>query len=124
MFGGGNNSSMRNVYEIELGSAKYPELGHFSVELSEVPTICVPLARPSVPSHVIENFGHLQLADDYGENREFCVEILIGLDLLWSITSEKIEKFGSVVTQDTVFGWVLLGQSSRPLGLLMCLHHC
>ena len=48
----------------------------------EVHTICAPIQRLSLPSHVLDSFGDLTFADNYDSNKKDSgvIDILVGLD--------------------------------------------
>ncbi|XP_043210612.1 uncharacterized protein LOC122375344 isoform X2 [Amphibalanus amphitrite] len=81
------------------------------VEAAEVPVICSPLARPSVPSSLLALFGNLELADPPGDGGELTVDILIGLDYYWQLMGTGCLRSDlGPVAQQTVFGWIISGQ--------------
>ena len=51
----------------------------------EVPVIAEPLLRPTIPSNVLDKFSHVQLADDYAINSQVHIDILVRLDVYWSL---------------------------------------
>ena len=115
VFGGDNSSKSRqsNIYRLKvLGCDK---LSH-SLTAVEIPKICQPLIRPVVPNNLFNAFSHLQLADDYQNNSQVDIDILIGLDAYWQfiISGESLQVDG-IVAQKSIFGWVLSGAwSANP----------
>ena len=112
-FGGRSHGSKTKVYGLSLQTVSGQEV---SVELSEVPMICLPLARPMVDQKFLAEFDHLDLAYDFAGQSvdgDMIIDILVGQDLFWTLMLGKIfrgEKSG-VVAQESVFGWVLSGAS-------------
>ena len=108
-FGDGKASkgNVCNVYDLTLIDIQ----GNcHSLIASAIPDICAPLFRPCVPSEIITEFSSLQLVDDYMNNRNVNVDILIGLNAYWQfISPDGALRCGNVVAQDSVFGWVLSG---------------
>ena len=86
--------------------------GERQLQMLSVPFICQPLFVPPVRFHPGE-FAHLrqlELADTFGEEREFQPDILIGSDHYWDITTgETIRGNGGPVAMYTHLGWVLSG---------------
>ena len=108
-FGGGksNKGKLCNVYDMTLMDCK--DVGH-SLLAVEVPTICTPLIRPSVPCELLSAFTSVQLADDYKNNRHMTVDILVGLDAYWRfVDPSKFHQVEGLVAQESVFGWLLSG---------------
>ena len=96
-----------NMYDLSLIDLK----GEcHSLLASEIPDICAPLFRPSVPDKIIREFSYLPLADNYMNNRHVTVDILVGLNAYWNfVMPNKVVKFGNLVAHESVFGWVLSG---------------
>ncbi|XP_066956312.1 uncharacterized protein [Macrobrachium rosenbergii] len=87
-----------------------------SLMAAEVPDICAPLFRPSVPDEEVMAFSKLQLADDYMNNRHVNVDILVGLNAYWRfMVPNKTLQSKNLVAQESVFGWVLSGSCNIPL---------
>ena len=110
---GGNKSSKsmhNNVCDLNFLDVNGAVLSLIAVE---VPTICAPLLRPSVPAHNVHAIESIQFADNYMQDRELTVDILVGLDAYWKfITPNKCLQTEGLVAQETVFGWVLSGACS------------
>ena len=69
----------------------------------EVPTICVLLLRPLVPADNLHAFKSIHFADEYMQDRELNVDILIGLGAYWRfIIPNKCLKAEGLVVQETV----------------------
>ena len=92
-FGGGKSgASHRDMYELKLSGVK-------------VSMICAPLQPPRLSAAVLDLFGHLDLADRYDSDRQVSVDILIGLDLFWTLmVPGKVQSAGGLVAQLSVFG--------------------
>ena len=89
------------------------------VEAAEVPVICTPLVRRSIPSGLLASFGDLELADppQDGRERDLSVDILIGLDCYWQLMDTGcLRSDQGPVAQQTVFGWILSGLSGGSAG--------
>lgn len=72
----------RNLYKV-----KFLDVNGEPHELvaAEIPMICQPLVRPSVPSKVLDNFAHLKLADIHENKVPLVLDILVGNDLYWEL---------------------------------------
>ena len=110
-FGGRSHGSRSKVFGLTLKGDKIEN--KVSVELTEVPVICLPLSRPVIDSKLLEDFDHLELAYDFVDQRSLSIDILIGQDFFWSLMMGNIfrEEKSGIVAQETVFGWVLSGVS-------------
>ena len=60
-FGGHSHKTQSGVYEINIKGVK-KETEETVVQVTEVPVICLPLARPQVDTEVLQKFDHLNLA--------------------------------------------------------------
>ncbi|XP_043195478.1 uncharacterized protein LOC122366890 [Amphibalanus amphitrite] len=117
--GGHQTASCPDLLKLAVGDrpAKIQK-AEVEVEVAEVPVICAPLARPSVPSSALAAFSNLELADPPQDGRQLSVDILIGLDYYWQVMGNgfiRVDGSGPVA-QQTVFGWVLSGPSGEPAG--------
>ena len=75
-----------NVYKLQiLNNEGEPVL----IYAASIPEICNPLIRPVVPAHILNNFHHLDLADDFEDNSPLEIDILVGLDYYWSLITPK-----------------------------------
>lgn len=108
-FGGhkSGKNALRNIFELQvLDSASVPR----SFRAIEVPVISEPLFRPIVPSSIIKEFG-VKFVDDYLFNQEVQIDILVGLDLYWSLVKvEGAIQINTLVALDTIFGYTLSGK--------------
>lgn len=96
-----------NLFDLTLTSYKGVE---HSLVAVEVPTICAPLLRSRVPSDRLLGLESLHFADDYVNNRQITVDILVGMDAYWKLViPNKTIETGGLVTQESVFGWILSG---------------
>ncbi|XP_068227909.1 uncharacterized protein [Palaemon carinicauda] len=112
-FGGGKTSkgNQCNVYDLNLIDIKGES---HSLLASEIPDICAPLFRPSVPDVKIKHFSSLQLADDYMNSRHVNVDILVGLDAYWKfMLPNKYVQYENLVAQESLFGWILSGSCNE-----------
>ncbi|XP_068246461.1 uncharacterized protein [Palaemon carinicauda] len=75
-----------NVYKLNVLDNKGKIIPIFA---ASIPKICNPLVRPVVPTHILEAFSHLDLADDFDDSSLLEIYILIGLDYYWSLTNPK-----------------------------------
>lgn len=97
----------RNVYNVNLTDTQGK---NHSVHAVEVTSICPPLRRQRVPDDVLQSFSHLQLAEDYGHDRDLTLDILIGVDNYWRFISvESFVRYDDLVAHESVFGWILSG---------------
>ena len=107
----------RNIYRVQMSGAHVSQPTVVEVEAAEVPVICTPLLRPTVPSSVLASFGNLELADPPQEGRELSVDVLIGLDSYWQLMGTGcLRSDRGPVAQQTVFGWILSGLSGSHAG--------
>ena len=120
-FGGGSSYEMRNIYAIPL-VCKDGSL--YDLHAAEVPTICLPMFRPKIPAHLLNYFGGVEFAYEYGEDQHVEVEIVIGQADYWKVitVADAIQR-GSLVTLKSVFGYVLSGayptENQNPFSQLL-----
>ena len=107
-FGSGSvcGNGMSRVYDVQLEGVQG---GLHNLRVAEVPVICTPMCRQGVPSDLSSAFGPLRFADNYTENRQVTVDLLIGLDYYWK---SGVIRIPGLVAQETVFGWVVSGSWS------------
>ena len=113
-FGGRSHGSKSRVYAFSLQTVT--DIQEVSLELAEVPVICLPLSRPVIDRQFLEEFDHLELAYDFDGHAirgDLDIDILVGQDLFWSLMLGKVfrEEKSGIVAQESVFGWVLSGVS-------------
>lgn len=87
-----------------------------TVEMVEVPEICIPFTRPAVSEKVLNSkyLRHLQLADDYSKEKYRSPDVLIGLPSYWSIVSGKVRRSKKgPVAMESMLGWVLVSDSTN-----------
>ena len=110
-------SEWRNIYQVHLmgncGSSH-------SLFVTEVPNICVPIYRRSVPEQILQSLGDLEFAEGTLEEAEVTPDILIGLDSYWKFIKPKMvaSSPGGLFAQDSVFGWILFGAVPAQDGLI------
>ena len=115
-FGGRSHGAKAKMYEFSMRSVCSRE--EVTVQLPEVPLICLPLGKPKVDSRLLEEFDHLDLAFDYKEysdsSSHVTIDILIGQDLYWSVMLGDVfrSESSNLVAQKSVFGWTLSGCTS------------
>ena len=86
---------MKSVYDIELLD---PQGQAHSLSAVEVSSICGPIERTSVPQHILEEFHHLPLADEYSNEFNLRLQILVGLDYFWSFIDNTLShRVGNIV---------------------------
>ena len=82
-FGGRSHGSRTKMYQFSMKGLCGSD--GVTVQLPEVPVICLPLGKPKVDSALLEEFDHLDLAFDYKDSSpHVTIDILIGQDLYWS----------------------------------------
>ena len=85
---------------------------NLELHLLVVPTICEPLSQPPT-IYAMQNFHHLaglELADSSCYHYQLELDILIGLDHYWKITTREVVRGKSGPTAiGTSLGWVLSG---------------
>ena len=104
----------RKLVETKLYSTSFNH--EVEVSLVEMPVICKPISRPSVPSDILNsrNLRNLQLADDYMKDEEKEIHILIGLDHYYNFITGRIKRASQQpVAIETVFGWMLVSDSQN-----------
>ncbi|XP_068235740.1 uncharacterized protein [Palaemon carinicauda] len=100
-----------NVYKLNVLDNKGEIIPIFA---ASIPKICNPLVRPVVPTHILDAFSHLDLADDFDDSSLLEIDILIGLDYYWSLMNpEDAVQVGKTVAMSSVFGWVLSGNVGK-----------
>ncbi|XP_043244025.1 uncharacterized protein LOC122392808 [Amphibalanus amphitrite] len=118
-FGGKKSCvSQQNTYDVTMQSACGEKV---SVKAVSVPVICQPLQRPRVTQDVLQQLGlaGIEMADVYQSDREVSIDILIGLDVYWSLVKPGIVRaVDGLVAQMTVFGWVISGAVAGSGGSL------
>ena len=112
-FGGRSHGSRTKMYQLSMkGLCSSDEV---TVQLPEVPVICLPFGKPKVDSALLEEFDHLDLAFDYKEcsdsSPQVTIDILIGQDFYWSFMLGDVfrSENSNLVAQRSVFGWILCG---------------
>lgn len=110
-FGNGKASKeeLRNIYSLELRGSK---TGCGVIAATEVPVVCAPLFRRSIPSEVLSQFGTVKLVEDYRQSQVLKIDILIGMDNYWKFVRHDVVQLpenSGLVAQKTVFGWILSG---------------
>ncbi|XP_076038999.1 uncharacterized protein LOC143024115 [Oratosquilla oratoria] len=99
------NRKERNVYDVKVIDTQG---NPHSILAVEVETICPPLSRQGIPSNVLQSLSHLQLADDYGRDRDLTLDILVGVDNYWHfVSTENLIRCEELVAFESVFGWIL-----------------
>ncbi|XP_043226812.1 uncharacterized protein LOC122383972 [Amphibalanus amphitrite] len=116
-FGGGKSTCERAVRGLRVSGANLSKPVECLLTAVEVPVICSPLQRPRVPRTALASFVGVELADSYSENREMSVDILVGLDVYWSLVQQGFIRCseGSLVAQETSLGWIVSGVTSSGL---------
>ena len=87
-FGGRSHGTRSKVFEMDLADLSVDS--QVSVELTEVPIICLPLSKPEIDSSILSRFGHLELAYDHAKSSDLNIDILIGQDLFWSLMHGRV----------------------------------
>jgi hypothetical protein len=109
-FGGGKSGiQSRNVYRVRARGA-YGSRGLQQFVATEVPIICSPLNRPSIPSQLVQSLPKVEFADDYCKEGPLRIDILVGLDQYWHLVGQGVIRIAEgTVAQETEFGWILSG---------------
>ena len=116
-FGGSKSSGVCNVFELELTGSNLSVPVVQKIQAVEVPVICAPLMRPSVETHLLQFFAHVEMADDLSSGTPHQIDILVGQDTYWSLVrTGLIRSPEGLVAQETAFGWVLSGLAEGPPG--------
>ncbi len=119
-FGDGKcTSGLRNVYSMEVKGTKK---GRGTVIATEVPTICTPMSRPTIPLSKLSPFESVQLVDTgIEEGKPFSIDILVGLDNYWKfVRGGVLTGVDGLVAQETIFGWMVTGSWETSISA-MCL---
>ena len=74
--------------------------------------------RAPVPYDIISLFTdkNVQFNEDFVTGRQVKIDILIGLDLYWSLILDQKYSCSGLVAQKTVFGWMLSGTYQNEYG--------
>ena len=117
-FGGGRSTCDRNVWQMSVCGSNVSHPTSCDVTAVEVPVICSPLQRPRIPREALVTFAGVELADSYDADRMLSVDILVGLDQYWRLVGQGFIRSseGTVVSQETQFGWIMSGVTSRVPG--------
>ena len=109
-----NTSSLRNVYSIEVKGATK---GRGIVIATEVPTICTPMSRPTIPLSKLAPFDNVQLVETgVEEGKPLNIDILVGLDNYWKfVRGGVLPGNDGLVAQETIFGWMVSGSWETSL---------
>ena len=113
-FGGSNSnrSKQSNIFDLVLLDCNNAP---HSLVAAEIPKICQPLLRPTIPTKLLNTFSNVQLADNYLNNSHMDIDILVGLDAYWKLMIPgNIIQAEGIVAQKSVFGWVLSGSWLTP----------
>ena len=112
-FGSGKPSklALRDIYRIKVLDK---DNGIRSLNVTEVPLICLPIQCES--PEVLKQVSKYELADGWSKDRIMNVDILIGMDQYCNfvIPEAKViidEEPRKLVAVNTLFGWILSGQS-------------
>jgi len=110
-FGGGKSGrQLRDVYELSAKGVYGGCEGFKSLTATEVPVICSPLSRPTLPSNLFNSLPKLEFADDYSRKGTLTVDVLVGLDQYWRLIKSGVIRIADgTVAQETEFGWILSG---------------
>ena len=87
-----------------------------TVEMVEVPEICTQFTRPAVSENVLNSkyLRHLQLADDYSQEKHEAVDVLIGLPSYWALVSGRVSRSkNNPIAMESTLGWVLVSDASN-----------
>ena len=61
------------------------------IQATAIEDVCTPLCRPAVSQELLQSFGvALELDEDYSKEETLRVDILIGLDVYWRLTTSKV----------------------------------
>ena len=107
----GGATSPECVSNIHSLTAKGTETGSANLTCVEIPKICAPMLRPTIPPNLLHHFSKLNLVNSgVRENEPLVFDVLIGLDQYWHLVSggTVVGKKG-LVAQETVFGWMVSG---------------
>ena len=110
-----NESKPRRVVSATLKNRHHLEKSR-EVEMVEVPEICTPFTRPAVSEKALnsKDLRHLQLADDYTEEKHSTIDVLIGVPTYWSLVSGTVRRSKHhPIAMESIFGWVLVSDSTE-----------
>ena len=102
--------------EIVKVAMKTVDGAFLELSLFTVPLICEPLTHQplAICQEKYEHLAHLTLADSCDEE-DMSIDVLIGLDYFWQITTDQVIRGSSGPTAVyTRFGWVLSGPTGIP----------
>ncbi|KAH7980968.1 hypothetical protein HPB49_020565 [Dermacentor silvarum] len=112
-FGSEKPSEQRRCHRVECWLRNWRNNARIRIEALEVPAICGDLLQP--PDDCTARIAHeqgLQLADTLpdGYHPGVGVELLIGPDHYWDITTGNVKRLcRNLVVMETAFGWTLQG---------------
>ena len=129
-FGGAKapQSDVKNVYALNV---KGTRKGNGTLIAVEVPTICAPMYRPTIPLSKLAFCGRVDLVDTGVKDGEsVTIDILVGLDQYWKyVTGGVLIGVEGLVAQETTFGWMISGSwestsisVKRSVTQLLCVH--
>ena len=108
-FGGTSTRRDRDLVELKLCKRNGGEI--IDVEAVVVPKICKPVQEQRidlVKDHKV--FANLELADQYEEENEVEIDVLIGLDNYWKIVIGRvIRSDNNIVAVESKLGFILSG---------------
>ena len=120
---------LKNVYSLNVQGTKK---GRGSVIATEVPTICTPMCRPTIPQSKLSQFESVPLVDTgIEEGKPFTIDILVGLDHYWQfVQGGVLPGIDGLVAQETIFGWMVTGSWDSSVNVnamclsaqLLCIH--
>ena len=110
-FGGGKSvNKLRNIYELRAKGMFGGNKDFKILNATEVPVICTPLRRPSIPGKLVQSMPKVEFADDYKREGPLKIDLLVGLDQYWHLVKQGMIRVAEgTVAQETEFGWILSG---------------
>ena len=95
----------RHVYSLCLQGGD----GRVPVNATCIPSICVPVSKPSIPSHLLLN-SELSNVVTVSPGGQVKIDVLIGLDMYWRIMTGPVRRLSpDLVAQKSKLGWVVSG---------------
>ena len=112
-----NDSGLSPVYDVKL----FGKDGSLhEIQAIGIPTLCNTLLRSRVPQVILDKFDINDFSDDFSEDRNLSIQILVGLDYIWSLINPSITlKSDTLVAHSSVFGYFCQGNFMFPLKLVI-----
>ncbi len=98
---------LRHLYRFNIGGNG----SWATVTATEIPVVCAPIFRRTVPVGIRKELQNLPMAGEYSSNKKLDIDLLIGLDYYWSFLQPDFVPLPGtgLVAQRSIFGYILSG---------------